>query len=272
MSKKKFVVINNRGNLSNVKQEFEKIMEEKTLEKISSLEIEPTKDKVEETIQIVNEDTILPEEAKNKIIKELKSNFINLFNFENCPEDYEELKYEAKLLSDINQYSLIMMAQRLLKIRNQKLYTNDGYRDFQEFIENELLVSRRTAYNYIELVECFGDKLIKLENKIEYSKLLPIISILKSESLNDFDKSEIKDKFLDEMNKKSKNQIIEEANQLKRKYGLIKDKNKVLFDIDNRFLDIIKYIENNEMSLKDKILINGYIEKISNILNNKKEV
>jgi len=270
MSKKQFVVAD-RGNLINVKNEFEKVMDEKTKNMILSLESNPSKETIEETIEVVKDDSKLSSEAKDKIIKELKNNFISLFNFDNCPEDYQELKYEAKLLSDINQYSLVMMAQRLLKIRNQKLYSNDGYVDFQEFIEKELVVSRRTAYNYIELVECFGDRLVKLKNKIEYSKLLPIISLLKSENLNDLDKTEIRNRFLDEMNKKSKIQIIEEANELKIKYGLLKGKAKLGFDIKEKFVAIVDHIENNPLSLKDKILISEYLETISSLLSNKKE-
>jgi len=270
MSKKQFVVAD-RGNLLNVKYEFEKVMEDKTKEKILSLEMEPSKESVEETIGLIKEDNLLSIEAKDEIIRALKNNFINLFNFDNCPDSYEELKFEAKLLSDINQYSLVMMAQRLMKIRNLKLFVNDGYRDFQEFIEKELIVSRRTAYNYIELVECFGDRLIKFGNKIEYSKLLPIISILKSENLDDVDKSEIKDHFLDEMNKKSKNQIIEEANKLKVKYGIIKDREKPSFDISNKFLDIINHLETNQVQLKDRILIGEFIDKITNLLSGKRE-
>jgi len=228
MSKKQFVV-SNRGDLLGVKEEFQKVMDIKTKEGILSLQNNPTKEKIEETINVIKNDSNLSIIAKDEIIKDLKNKFINLFNFENCPDDYYELKNEAKLLSDINQYSLIMMAQRLLKIRNLKLFTRDGYLDFQEFIEKELMVSRRTAYNYIELVECFGDSLIKYQNKIEYSKLLPVVSLLKSDSLGELDKSQIKERFLDEMNKKSKNEIIVEANELKKKYGLIKIREKSNF-------------------------------------------
>jgi len=158
-------------------------------------------------------------------------------------------------LSDITQYSLILMAQRLLKIRDGALYRKDGYTDFKSFIENEMNVSRRTVYNYIEIVEYFGAQLVARAGNLEYSKLLPAIPLLKSD-IADIPKEEIRDKFIRDMNEKSKYEVLEEARRLKMKYGLITDnkEDKLVSSIEKFKKSLPRKPSEKELNILDEFI------------------
>ncbi len=231
MSKKKSFDLSGRGNLDILKNSLESKMENRTRETLESLN---SGGSVDNAVKVINEDKNLDQNEKKELINKVITDFIELFTFSNCPNDYETLKLEAKYLSNITQYSIVMMAHRLLKIRNEALYLNDNYTSFKDFVENELNVSRRTAYNYIELVEYFGDMLIE-NKKLEYSKLLPVIPIIKLIP-NEDEKESVKRRFLNEATTKSKRDIIKETDRLKNIYGTQKKK--------NIYSEIIRYIEN----------------------------
>jgi hypothetical protein len=102
-----------------------------------------------------------------------------MLNFDNCPEDYESLKFEAKYLAGLSGYSFAVMAQRLTRIRDGRLYEADGYPDFRGFVAAEIELSRSTVYNYIDVYEYFGDLLAEGAADVEHSKLLPAVQLLR---------------------------------------------------------------------------------------------
>ena len=55
-------------------------------------------------------------------------------------QDYTQLKMEVKQLAKLTGISLLLMAQRLLIIRDDKLYQKDNYSNFETFIESELKI------------------------------------------------------------------------------------------------------------------------------------
>jgi hypothetical protein len=236
MSKKKSFDLSGRGDLNSLKDDLKNKMDNLTRETIENLNESDFVDStsVDNVIAIVNNDKYLNQDEKKALISRVITEFTELFTFSNCPDDYETLKLEAKYLSNITQYSIVMMAHRLLKISNEGLYVNDNYASFKEFVENELNVSRRTAYNYIELVEHFGEMLTE-NKKLEYSKLLPVIPVIKLIP-DKQEKESIKKRFLDEAKIKSKRDIIKETDKLKNIYGMSKKK--------NIYNEIVRYIEN----------------------------
>ncbi|MBP7553030.1 MAG: hypothetical protein KA885_06355 [Spirochaetes bacterium] len=230
---------------------------------ILGLEASPTSDKLNSVIKIIENDTAILGEDKKELLNNLREKYISIFNFNNCPEDYEDLKNEAKFLSGITQYSFMLMAQRLLKIRDNELYKIDGYSDFRSFIENELSISRSTVYNYIDIVTIFGVQPVGHDENIEYAKLLPIIPILKAHE-NNIPKDEIKERFLYEIRSKSKNEIIDEANRLKVKYGLLKER-KLKDEIDKSFKKFYELLLNDAKDL-DKNKLDYYIKKLNGLM------
>lgn len=229
MAKKFDASLIKRGrSLSNTAKSLEGI-ENRTIEAIVKLEEEPTKDNIDLSLVTIENDKKLSKEDRIKLTDILRQQYISLFNFNNCPDDYENLKAESKFLSGMTQYSFLLMAQRLLKIRNNELYKNDGYLDFKDFIGSELNIERSTVYKYIDLVSFFGVETFQHE-EIEHTKLLPAIPLLKSENQN-IPKSEIKELFIKEAKYKSARELQSEAKDLKIKYGLyIKKDNETEFD------------------------------------------
>jgi hypothetical protein len=197
---------------------------ETTADAVKTLEETPDKTSLIHAVSAIRLDKSLQQEDRTRIIDALKDQYIDLFNFDNCPDDYDSLKNEAKFLAWNTQYSFILMAQRLLKIRDKHLYINDGYPDFKSFIQGELSIAQRTAYDYIDIVSLFKEELrpVAIEEKFEYTKLLPVVPILKAKD-NRIPKDEIRRRFLNEIKVTSKRKIIEETDLLKRQYGLIKE-------------------------------------------------
>lgn len=132
---------------------------------------------------------------------------------------YPELKAEAVFLAELTRHSLLHMAIRLLAIRDRQLYRQDGYDDFKSFVEAELPVSRSTAYNYMDIVRYFGIRQIEEVDDFEYSKLLPVIPLLK-EPDDRIPKRKLKQYFIRIAGLRSRREIEREARELKRRYGL----------------------------------------------------
>lgn len=246
MAKKKIDIGNRtRGkNLSSMAENIDASDETKeVIEKVSS---SPTKENIIEAEKIIESDVNISTEDKTELIEILKRDFTEVFNFKNCPNEYEKLKNEAKFLSRIAKYSFLIMAQRLKKIRDCELYRQDGYVHFQDFIEAEIKLSKSTVYYYIDIITQVPPG--RLENRdIEYTKLKPILPLLKSNS-EDIPKEEIQEKFLNDIQHKSRKEIEADAKELKIKYGLLKDdsetdeeyeikvsKNKITININTDF-------------------------------------
>jgi len=100
---------------------------------------------------------------------------------ESCPDDYERLRDEAVFCSRLSAYAFFVMARRLVRIRDERLYaTVGGYEHFVAFLEAELAVTPKTAFNYMALLDHFGDAAIIAHPDLEYSKLLPALPLLKA--------------------------------------------------------------------------------------------
>lgn len=261
MAKKNFLGKESR-NLSEIINNNNNIKEE-VREAILGIEENPSKENINKAINLINQETSLKIKEKKEILNILRDQYLKVFRFDNCPEDYQSLKTEAKFLAGITQYSFFLMAQRLLKIRDNALYREDGYPDFKSFVEMELNISRSTVYNYIDIVNFFGVQPVGHDDKVEYTKLLPAISILRSDKKG-IPKDDIKKKFLEDVKIKSKREIIEEAQEIKEKYGLVKgniEKQKLKKAISGFYLAIPGKLDD-----QDKKVIREFLNKISKIV------
>ena len=261
MAKKSFL---NKIDNADILESIENInMKIETKNEVKKFIENPEKDKYKDIENIIINDSKLSYDQRDKLIETIKNVFLKTFNFENCPEDYEELKREAKFLAGITQYSFLLMAQRLIKIRDNELYKIDGYPDFITFIKNELTIAKRTTYHYINIIECFGVPALALDEDIQYSKLLPFIPILKSSNL-DIPKQKLKERVFNEIKTKSYRELESEAKEIKIKYGILKD-NEKMSEFEKLLLKVRKKIpdninENEEFQIKK--LISELKEKI----------
>ncbi len=214
-----------RGNLGESATEIDRVKEE-SQEKIKE---NPTTETYNIIARDVAQNTSLTSEEKKIILTEIESQLVYLLTTK-CPEDYEDLKNEAKALSKMSQVSFILMAQRLKIIKEKGLYEKGGYPDFRTFIEKELPIAKTTVYCYIDIIHYFGVQTSELHDMLEkresmnYSKLFPIIPLLKQEDsvIPAEEKNDIKTKYLQEIKSKSARKIKEEAHALKLKYKILK--------------------------------------------------
>ena len=262
MTKKFDIEKMQRGkSLSEIALKIER-MEDETKAVLFSADKNPTKENIITAVSVLEKDTAIDDVSRNRLIDKLKYDYSALFSFNNCPEDYESLKNEAKFLAGMTQVSFILMAQRLMKIRDGELYKVDGYNDFKSFIDSELKIAKRTVYDYIDIISCFGVRLTALGDNIEYSKLSPLIPLLKSDN-PDIPKEELKTLFLKEIKEKSQRELREEAKELKIKYGLFNEKN--LNDVNKifRFVKINMPSKLNEVERKTVNEMIAFLKKFS---------
>lgn len=243
VSKKKFNKQNmtrNQDSLSELANEIYNSgkMNKATYDSINKISEGPTKENILAIAEIVKDDAKIPEKDKNELIEKIQNDYIRLFNFNNCPEDYKSLKKEVKFFSGMLKYNFYLLAHRLIKVRNGQLYKNDGYNNFKEFIENELNVSKATVYKYMDIISSFGVSLARLDlenDDVEYTKLIPIIPLLKAKD-DKIPKDDIKNKFLNDIKKKTREELRKEARKLKIRYGIIND--------DRNFSTFTKIVDN----------------------------
>jgi len=230
-----------RRNLAEAAHNIEHI-EPSTLENLSKLDEESDKEQVLAVAEIVNKDVMLSDTDRSKILSDLKQNFFHVFKLEDCSQDYQTLKAETKFLLGINQSSFILMAQRLTIIRDNRLYEQDNYSDFKEFIINELPIAKTTVYCYIDVVKFFGVQSSELAENLDYSKLFPLLPLFKADdkSISEDKKLEIKREFLQKIKEEPARQIKEEAKILKEKYGLTKHSDRGEAEILTRQIDLFK--------------------------------
>lgn len=226
-------------------------MEQETKDLLESIDNISSKEEVVKIRDRIMSDKILSDEGKNEIVLKFLIEFQDIFNFDNCPDDYNSLKQEAKFLSGMTQYSFMLMAQRLSKIRDKELYKEDGYPDFKSFIEGELTIAKTTVYCYMDIYNFFGVQTSELEEKIDYSKLFPVIPLLKSKN-EDIPKDEIKKDFISKMKIESAREIKEEAKALKVKYGLVREKEEVRL-VDKIKSEIEKLTKEEIQEIRDYI-------------------
>jgi len=196
------------------------------------------------TNQIKNND-LLTQTDKLELLKSIFFKYQK--QFFDVSNDYEDLKKDISFfLDDIKAYSgltqigFILIAKRLKLIRDNELYKQDGFSDFQSFFVNVLKIPKSTTYIYISIIEIFKDlfESNQLDFSIEYSKLIPFLPLLKNHKIQEAEKQEIKNNAIHLLSENtSKKDITKIAKDLKSKYKLTKEKPKVKIDkIVNSFL------------------------------------
>jgi hypothetical protein len=138
--------------------------------------------------------------------------------------DYASLKAEAKYLAGLSQAAFLQMARRLIVIRDRKLYREDGYGSFREFVDEELPISRSTVYNVMDIALYFGVQVVQSSGRdngapFEYSKLIPALPLLKC-SQPSVPRKAIADDFLRRAPLCSVRELVRLSQELKAKYGV----------------------------------------------------
>lgn len=239
-------------------------MSGETADSIEELLANPRKENVTRAVAAIQRDEMLPESGKNILLGSLRKQFSGLFNFDNCPEDYESLKLESVFLSDLMQASFLLLGQRLMKIRDNELYREDGYVDFKTFVEKEIKIARSTAYNYIDLVSVFGVQTFGHVNAPDFSKLIPLLPVLKSKNDN-IPVNKIKSQFIEKAKVESARDLKDDIKQLKIQYGLAKE--PVETDRLDRAFNILMTSFPAKLTALEKKKIRLYVKRLNSLLN-----
>lgn len=158
--------------------------------------------------------------------------------------------------------ALINLSQNLKRMKEEELYLEAGYSSFEEYSEQACGLKRSQAYNYIKILDNFGEEFVHLNGKIGITKLTLLTTLSKenqteilqnldieSASVNDL-KNEIS-KLKEENNKKEtvNRESASMINQLQLKIKELEDKP----------VEVITEIKEDEKSkekikeLKDKL-------------------
>ncbi|QEN06426.1 hypothetical protein EW093_17105 (plasmid) [Thiospirochaeta perfilievii] len=230
MAKKKFDINKRSKPMSEVVKEFEGKSE--TVEAVKIFEQEPTIENKEKAVAAVQSDSALSV-ASADLLDNIQILFIKAFSVNTLPSNYSDLKREAKYLADLHEVSGIYMAIRLKSIRDNELYKEDGYLDFKSFIDSELKISKKSVYNYIDIVEqVITPKNLISQEDIEklssnQSKIRAFMPLFKSDKMDSDAKDSLRDEVFNNLDRKSFRELSEEAKNLKESYGISKPKSNI---------------------------------------------
>lgn len=152
------------------------------------------------------------------------------------PTNYQELKAESKELANFTHFGILLLAERLTRIRDLELYKEDNYKSFSQFIEKEIMVKRARVYQYIDLYDIFLCDDDLLSNRIDKnkaaanlalnsSKVIAYIPILKDTEVSKEKKLELKTSLIERIPNEKKVTLKHEADKLKTE--LLGDRAKV---------------------------------------------
>ena len=95
----------------------------------------------------------------------------------------EAVETHQRIITSANlaQQNLWDMCQGLKKMRDDKLYKEFGYQNFETYCENEVGMKRRNAYNYISIVEKINPENVQAFAHFGKSKLMLLATISEPE-------------------------------------------------------------------------------------------
>ena len=164
----------------------------------------------------------------------------------------EAVETHQRIITSANlaQQNLWDMCQGLKKMRDDKLYKEFGYQNFETYCENEVGMKRSNAYNYISIVEKINPENVQSIGQIGMTKLSLLATISEPEQ------AEIAEK-LDLENTTVK--------QLKAEIEKLKDDNLNLsMNYDRMDANRIKLgNENTELKIENKTL-QKQVEELEN--------
>lgn len=99
-----------------------------------------------------------------------------------------ELHQKILVSANLAQQNIWDMCNGLKTMRDNKLYKELGYTNFEEYCENEVGMKRSNAYNYISIVEKINPENVQTFGQISRSKLMLLATISEPEQAEIFEK------------------------------------------------------------------------------------
>lgn len=92
-----------------------------------------------------------------------------------------ELHQKIIVSANLAQQNIWDMCNGLKTMRDNKLYKELGYQNFEDYCENEVGMKRSNAYNYISIVEKINPENVQTFGQISKSKLMLLATISEPE-------------------------------------------------------------------------------------------
>lgn len=102
-----------------------------------------------------------------------------------------ELHQKILVSANLAQQNIWDMCNGLKTMRDNKLYKELGYQNFEDYCENEVGMKRRNVYNYISIVEKINTKNVQTFAQISKSKLMLLATISEPEQAEIAEKLDI---------------------------------------------------------------------------------
>lgn len=115
-----------------------------------------------------------------------------------------ELHQKILVSANLAQQNIWDMCNGLKTMRDNKLYKELGYTNFEEYCENEVGMKRRNVYNYISIVEKINTKNVQTFAQISKSKLMLLATISEPEQAEIAEKLDLENTTVKQLKLKSK--------------------------------------------------------------------
>lgn len=190
-----------------------------------------------------------------------------------------ELHQKIIVSANLAQQNIWDMCNGLKTMRDNKLYKELGYQNFEDYCENEVGMKRSNAYNYISIVEKINPENVQTFGQISKSKLMLLATISEPEQAEiaeklDLENTTVKqlkaeiDRLKDEKQealRKQKEEYEERLKNVQTADGPSDDKDvfkayfSIAYDSFVRMLDFAKQSQ-------DKEFFKGKVEHLINAL------
>ena len=152
-----------------------------------------------------------------------------------------ELNQKIIFAAQMAQQNLFDMCRMLKQMRDDKLYKELGYQNFEEYCENEVGFSSRNARNYISIIENISEEKRKTFSAFGTSKLSLLASLSEPEQEEIQDRVGLEDisvrKLKEEIARLKKEKSSTEA-RLKIAQGQLRDENSEKIMYKNDLLNV----------------------------------
>ena len=163
-------------------------------------------------------------------------------------EEADELHRQIMAAGQMATIAIVEMARCLKRMRDGALYAERGFDTFDEYVETDVGIGKRHAYNYIHVYEQFGDTALQSNARLGITKLellarLPIAErqeFLDDPSVEQESVAQLKAKIADLQKKGEQMSLLEEEN------------NRLQAEIDKGFSEAVAELENRNDALKEE--------------------
>lgn len=123
-----------------------------------------------------------------------------------------ELHQKILVSANLAQQNIWDMCNGLKTMRDNKLYKELGYTNFEEYCENEVGMKRRNVYNYISIVERINTENVQTFAQISKSKLMLLATISEPEQAEIAEKLDIENTTVKQLKAEIEKLKVEKSN------------------------------------------------------------